>query len=61
MRNMVTRIKKGSTKEEVQAMLEKLINESSKNKGFDAKKYCGAVKFKEDGLKIQKRLRDEWE
>lgn len=27
---------------------------------FNANKFSGAVKFKEDGLEIQKRLRDEW-
>ncbi len=30
-------------------------------KGLDAKKYCGKLKIKEDPLKIQKRLRNEWE
>jgi hypothetical protein len=30
-------------------------------KGLDAKKYCGKLKIKDDPLKIQKRLRDEWE
>jgi len=29
-------------------------------KGFDAKKFCGAIKVDEDALVIQKRLRDEW-
>ena len=28
---------------------------------FDAKKYNGVIKLKEDALDIQKRLRDEWE
>ena len=28
--------------------------------GFDAYKFCGAVKFNEDALDIQKRMRDEW-
>lgn len=30
-------------------------------KGVDTSKYCGTVKFNEDGLAIQKRLRNEWE
>lgn len=30
-------------------------------KTFDAKKFCGALKTDEDGLAIQKKLRDEWE
>ena len=29
-------------------------------KGVDTSKYCGTVKFNEDALAIQKRLRDEW-
>ena len=58
---MVTIIKKGASKEEIQALFDRLVNESTIKKGFDAYKFCGKVKFKEDGLKIQKRLRDEWE
>lgn len=58
---MVTTIKKGSSKEEIYALFEKLIKESKVSKGFDAYKFCGTVNFKEDGLKIQKQLRDEWE
>jgi hypothetical protein len=56
---MVTNIKRGATKEEIRALFER-INESKSAKGFDAYKYCGKIKFKEDGLKIQKTLRDEW-
>lgn len=29
-------------------------------KFFDARKYCGAIKFDEDALVIQRKLRDEW-
>ena len=29
-------------------------------KRMPAKKFCGAVKWKEDGLKFQQRMRDEW-
>lgn len=29
-------------------------------KGVDTLKYCGTVKFNEDALVIQKRLRNEW-
>ncbi len=28
--------------------------------GVDTLKYCGTVKFNEDALVIQKRLRNEW-
>jgi len=30
-------------------------------KKFESDKFCGKVKFEEDGLDIQKRLRSEWE
>ena len=30
-------------------------------KGFDAKKYEGKIKFPVDGLTYQKQVRDEWE
>lgn len=30
------------------------------HKPFDAKKFIGILKVDEDGLVIQKRLRDEW-
>ena len=33
----------------------------TKTKGVDTSKYCGTVKFDEDALAIQKRLRNEWE
>ena len=36
-------------------------NRGLKNKGVDTSKYCGTVKFNEDALTIQKRLRNEWE
>jgi hypothetical protein len=58
---MVTTIKKGASKEEISALFERLTKKYKVNKGFDAYKFCGTVKFKEDGLKIQKQLRDEWE
>jgi hypothetical protein len=32
----------------------------SNRKGFDANKFCGAIKLKEDPMDIQERLRDEW-
>ncbi len=54
---MVTVIKKGSDKKEIEEALSKM---KSKKK-FDAYKYCGAVVLKEDPLAIQKRMRDEWE
>ena len=57
---MVTTIKKGATKAEIQSLFEKLTSRSNKRKGFDAHRFCGTVKFNEDAMDIQKRLRDEW-
>lgn len=54
---MVTIIKKGSNKKEIEKALSKLRS----TKEFDAYKYCGTVKLDEDPLEIQKRMRDEWE
>lgn len=53
---MVTVIKKGANKEE----LEKALSKLEKAKKFDAYKYCGVIKLKEDPLEIQKKMRDEW-
>jgi len=37
-------------------------NKNTRNKkGTTISKYCGTVKFNEDALVIQKRLRNEWE
>ena len=49
--------KKGSDKKEMEVALSKL---KSKKK-FDAYKYFGTVKLKEDPTEIQKRMRDEWD
>jgi len=46
------------TKQEVSEKLKSLKHSGKK---FDADKFCGTVKFEEDGLAIQKRLRSEWE
>ena len=56
---MVTVIKKGSDKESFDQVLKEL--NQKENKGFNAKRFCGVIQFKEDPLLIQKRLRDEWE
>ncbi|HMV08881.1 MAG TPA: hypothetical protein PK325_16885 [Cyclobacteriaceae bacterium] len=57
---MVMVLKKGSDKKSIQAVLKKVIKKSSKT-GLRASQYAGTVKFKEDGLTLQKRWRDEWE
>ncbi|MFT7035361.1 MAG: hypothetical protein ACJA2S_003884 [Cyclobacteriaceae bacterium] len=56
---MVTVIKKGDSKANIRKALQKI--EEKDVKGFDAKKYCGILKLKEDPLEIQKRMRNEWE
>ena len=59
MRNtdiMVTILKAGAGKRSIPSVLKK-IGERQLN----AQKYCGTVKFKKDGLILQRRWRDEWE
>lgn len=53
---MVTVIKKGTDKKEIEKVLSNLIS----TKKFDAYKYCGSLKLKEEPLVIQKKMRDEW-
>ncbi len=57
---MVLVLKKGASKKEIDA-IEKKLYKKKPSKGFNAKKYNGILKLKEDPLAIQKRLRDEWE
>ena len=54
---MVVVIKQGSSKKVISEALKKLRNK----RGFDAKKYLGIIKLKEDPLSIKKKMRDEWE
>ena len=54
---MVIIVKKSSNKEEI----EKLLSEITTVKQFDASKYAGKIKLIENPVKIQKKLRDEWE
>lgn len=56
---MVVIIKKGYTKKEIEALMERHQKEKKK-KGVDLKKYLGSIKLNEDPLDIQKKLRDEW-
>jgi len=59
--DMVTTIKKGSSKEQIQTLFKNMEEKKASKKGFDAYKFCGTVKFDEDALEIQKKMRDEWE
>ncbi len=54
---MVIMVKKGMNKERLNKALRKLKN----TKKFNAKRHLGKVKWKEDALTYQKRLRDEWD
>ncbi len=56
---MVAVLKKGSDKKTIQAVIKKILSRPAR-RGIDAAKYNGSVKFKEDGLTYQKRMRDEW-
>ncbi|KAF0139236.1 MAG: hypothetical protein FD143_3574 [Ignavibacteria bacterium] len=56
---MVTVIKKGMREKEINSLLIKHGNK--KKKKIDLKKYCGIIQLKEDPIKLQKELRDEWE
>ena len=59
---MVITINGNSSPEEIEAALKKLKKSSvtKSKKHFDAFKYCGVIKLKEDPLAIQKRMRNEW-
>ncbi len=58
---MVTTIKKGASKKEIQELFLELDKKRNSQGGFDAHKFCGTIKFEEDALEIQKIMRDEWE
>lgn len=54
-------LRRNADKKEV-AEVERMLYDKKPRKGFNAKKYNGALSsIKEDPLTIQKRLRDEWE
>ncbi len=49
---------------EIDSIIRKMRAGAKKNRRsarpFNALKYCGIIKLREDALAIQKRLRDEW-
>ncbi len=57
---MVHILKAGASKKEIEEIEKKLYKGTGKS-GFNAKKYNGTIKLKNDPLKIQKQLRNEWE
>lgn len=57
---MVTTIKSGSSKKEINQLLEVYYKMKSKV-GIDLKKYCGAIDLKDGPIELQKKWRDEWD
>ena len=57
---MVLILKKDADKKDIKALEKKLFKEKA-NSGFNAKKYNGILKLKEDPMVTQKAMRDEWE
>jgi hypothetical protein len=56
---MVTTIKKGTEREQIKAILQKLQKQRI-IRNRELSKYCGVLSLKEDPLELQKRWRDEW-
>ncbi len=56
---MTIQLKKGPTKKDFEAALEKIEKGRVKNV-VDWSKYCGIIKLKEDPIKLQKKWRNEW-
>ena len=57
---MVSVLKKGATKKDIEAINKKL-NRVLPRKRLDTRKYSGLIHLKGDPLEIQKKLRNEWE
>jgi hypothetical protein len=57
---MMIVLKKEGMIKSFQEALEYLLKIKSE-KGIDAHKYCGTVKFGKDGLGLQRKWRDEWQ
>ncbi len=53
---MVLVLKNGASKKEMENLSLKMPQKS----GVNTKKYCGAIKLKEEPIAIQKQMRDEW-
>ncbi len=60
---MIVTINSKSSPHEIELALQKLQKGARKEpkKHFDANKYCGVIKLREDPLAIQKAMRDEWQ
>lgn len=55
---MVVVINKGESRKSIQ---NKLLKLRKKERGFPASEFIGKIKIDEDAVKIQRRLRNEWE
>jgi len=55
---MVVILKRNTSRAKLKALLRK--GKVSKSKGFDAKRFNGALPLKGDPLKVQRALRNEW-
>lgn len=55
---MVVIVKRNTSHKELKVLLKR--TRPKKVKGFDAKRFNGALKLKGDPLKVQRMLRDEW-
>ncbi len=58
---MVTTIKKGTSKQNIEDILRQLFSKKKKASGIDAYKYCGVIKLKDSPYNIQKKMRREWD
>lgn len=56
---MVTTIRKGTERDQIKAILEKLRKKRLLS-NRDLSKYCGVLSLNEDPLELQKKWRDEW-
>lgn len=56
---MVTTLKRGASKVNVQEIL-KALSKAAQLKGVDAYKFCGKIALNKDALAFQKKLRNEW-
>lgn len=59
---MLIEIKKPVTVRKLAAAERKLAaaRKKAKGKGFDAHRFCGAIKWEGDAVEIQRKMRDEW-
>ena len=57
---MIFILKRNASKREIEE-LDNILYKKKLSGGFNAKKYNGIWRLKEDPLIIQKKLRDEWE